>query len=115
MRKIFIYSLLVAFAVLSSCKDKEPDRSKECNIESFTTGGQNWAISGLNITVIFPKGTNVNSLSPVIEISKGASVSPKSGVAQDFSNDKVVKYTVTAEDGKTEKTYTAKATVSTSN
>jgi len=112
MRKLFIYSLLVTAAVLSSCKGKEPVKSNECNIESFTVDGKDWTISGLNITAIFPKGTNVNSLSPVIKVSQGASVSPKSGVAQDFSNDKAVTYTVTAEDGKTKKTYTAKATVS---
>ena len=67
------------------------------------------------ISATYPKGTNVNNLSPVIRVSDKATISPASGVTQDFSNDKAVTYTVTAEDGKTSKTYTAKATVSTSN
>ena len=42
-------------------------------------------------------GANVASLTPTIEISNAASVMPRSGVAQDFSNN--VSYTVTAENG----------------
>ena len=115
MNKYFIYSFLAASIFLSSCKDNEPPVSKECEIESFNAGGKDWTISGLNITTIFPKGTNVSNLTPVIRVSDKATVSPASGVTQDFSNEKAVTYTVTAEDGKTKKTYTAKATVSTSN
>jgi len=115
MNKLFVYSLLVAAIVLASCKGKEPGLSKECDIISFSAGSKDWTISGLNISTIFPKGTPVNNLSPVIRVSDKATISPASGVTQDFSNDKAVTYTVTAEDGKTKKTYTAKATVSTSN
>lgn len=39
------------------------------------------------------------ALVPTIEVSEGATVVPASGEAQDFSNGKVVTYTVTAEDG----------------
>ncbi len=52
----------------------------------------------------------LNALKPIIEVSKGAKVSPASGVAQDFSGEKEVKYTVTAENGNT-KVYTAKVKV----
>lgn len=45
-------------------------------------------------------------LSPVIKISDKATVTPASGVEQDFSNNKRVTYTVIAEDG-TMKTYIA--------
>jgi len=59
------------------------------------------------IAVEVPYGTNVTALSPTIEFSDGAEVSPASGVAQNFTNP--VKYTVTAEDGsKTEYTVTVK-------
>ena len=115
MRKLFIYSLLAVSIVLSSCKDNKPGPSPECEIISFTAGGKDWTISGLSITTIFPKGTNVSNLSSVIRVSDKATVSPASGMAQDFSNEKAVTYTVTAEDGKTKQIYTAKATVSISN
>ena len=116
MNKLFVYSLLVAVIVLASCyKEPDPEKSKECEILSFSAGGKDWTISGLNITTLFSKGTNVSNLTPVIRVSDKATVSPASGVTQDFSNDKAVTYTVTAEDGKTKKTYTAKATVSASN
>jgi len=115
MNKLFIYSLLVVVVTIVSCKGKEPEPSKECEILSFSAIGKDWTISGLNISTIFPKGTNVNNLTPVISISPKASIEPASGVAQNFSDGKEVKYTVTAEDGKTKKTYTAKATVSASN
>lgn len=44
-------------------------------------------------------GTNMNDLAPTITVSEGATISPNSGVAQDFTNSLV--YTVTAEDGTT--------------
>jgi len=42
-------------------------------------------------------GTNVTALVPTIEVSENATISPESGVAQDFSNP--VEYTVTAQNG----------------
>ena len=113
MRKLLVYSLLVAVIVFASCY-KQPGPIPPCEIFSFSAGGKDWTISGLNITALFPKGTNVSNLSPIIVVSEGASINPGSGVPQDFSNDKTVTYTLTCKDGKT-KTYTAKATVSASN
>jgi len=113
MRKLLVYSLLVAVIVLASCY-REPGPIPLCEILSFSAGGKEWTISGLNITALFPKETNVSNLSPIILVSEGASINPGSGVPQDFSNDKTVTYTLTCKDGKT-KTYTAKATVSASN
>jgi Domain of unknown function (DUF5018) len=51
------------------------------------------------ITATVPAGTDVTKLVPTITISDKATVSPATGVAQDFS--KEVSYTVTAEDGST--------------
>jgi len=45
------------------------------------------------------KAAYLTALVPTIEVSAGATVVPASGEAQDFSNGKVVTYTVTAEDG----------------
>ena len=63
----------------------------------------------MTITVNVPFGTDVTALTPEIEISAGASVSPASGEAQDFSQP--VKYTVTAEDGITRQEYQAAVVV----
>ena len=51
------------------------------------------------ITALLPAGTDVTKLVPTITVSDKATVSPATGVAQDFS--KAVSYTVTAEDGST--------------
>ncbi|GAB2596825.1 DUF5018 domain-containing protein [Spirosoma areae] len=51
------------------------------------------------ITALLPAGTDVTKLVPTIMVSDKATISPATGVAQDFS--KAVPYTVTAEDGST--------------
>lgn len=61
-----------------------------------------------NISVTFPRLTDVKALKPVITVSPAAMVSPASGIAQDFS--KPVVYTVKAEDGTTQ-TYTVSSAV----
>ena len=60
------------------------------------------------IGIIVPYGADVTNLTPVIMISSGASVSPASGVAQDFTNP--VKYTVTGADNSTQ-VYTVAAII----
>ena len=56
-------------------------------------------INSNEIRHAFPSTVDLTSLTPEITISEKAIISPKSGVAQDFS--KEVVYTVTAEDGST--------------
>jgi hypothetical protein len=51
------------------------------------------------VNAIVPYGTNLGSLAPTITVSPGATVSPASGEAQDFSGPVI--YTVTAENGST--------------
>ena len=63
----------------------------------------NATISGKKIEAVIPSGTNITALVPGIVVSESATVSPASGVAQDFSSPLV--YTVTATDGTT-KEYT---------
>ncbi|MDR1865442.1 MAG: DUF5018 domain-containing protein [Bacteroidales bacterium] len=111
---IFLAVLLTATTVMLSCKSKDDAKSSSCNIESFKVGNDTWEISGTNITHLYPKGTTQTPLTPVITVSDKATVSPASGVEQqDFFTASGVRYTVTAEDGSTQKVYTAKATVST--
>ena len=51
------------------------------------------------IEIEVPAGTDITCLAPTVEVSEGATLSPESGVAQDFS--KPVVYTVTAINGTT--------------
>ncbi len=90
-----IYSVTVT-AALNSAKD----------ITGFTILGVSGTISGNNISLTVPYGTNLSSLTPTIAMT-GASLSPASGVAQNFTNP--VTYTVTAADSTT-KTYTVTVT-----
>lgn len=84
-------------------------------IVSFTIPGQigNTNIDQQNnsITVFMPSGTNLTSLTPTIIIT-GVSVSPSSGVPQNFTNP--VQYTVTAADNST-RTYTAQVQITSTN
>lgn len=64
----------------------------------FVPGEYALTWNDFSINVLVPYGTELNPLIPVFTF-KGFSVSPGSGVAQDFT--KPVKYTVTAEDGST--------------
>ncbi|MCA2001587.1 MAG: hypothetical protein LDL51_06965 [Chloroflexi bacterium] len=66
---------------------------------SFASPPAVGVISGNNITVMVPYGTNVTALVPTI-VHNGVSVSPDSGVAQNFTNP--VTYTVTAADSTTQ-------------
>ena len=74
-------------------------------ITSFNINGVLGSINHTNgtISVVMPYGTDVSKLVPVISGNNIASITPGSGVMQDFS--KPVTYTVTLTDGTT-KTYT---------
>ena len=100
-----IYALCVLFLALACKKDNDetPLLSSEKNILSFTftVEGTTYSstISNTTITAQLPEDANLTSLTPTITFSKGATVTPNSGIAQDFS--KEVSYTVTAEDKST--------------
>lgn len=83
-------------AALSSAKD----------ITSFKIGEAVGAITGTDIAVEVPAGTDVTAVTPDIVASDKASVTPTGD--QDFTDP--VQYTVTAEDGST-KVYTVTVTV----
>lgn len=73
------------------------------SILSFSYGSISATISGTNITLNVPFGTDVTALKPSIEVSPFATVSPQSDTAQDFTNP--VQYTVTAQN-KSQQVYT---------
>ncbi|MEZ0608527.1 PQQ-binding-like beta-propeller repeat protein [Fibrella sp. WM1] len=106
--------LVLLLGLVTACK-KDPDpvaKNSAKAITSFTFGSLSPAVvatvSGNTITGTLPLGTSLSSLAPTIVVSDKATVSPASGVAQDFS--KPVVYTVTAEDGSTQ-AYTATMSV----
>jgi hypothetical protein len=80
------------------------------NITSFSLVGVEAIISGTNISVTVPYGTNITSLIPSITHT-GTSILPAVGLAQDFSSPII--YTVTAQDGSTQD-YTVTVTVASS-
>ena len=86
--------------------------STEAEILSFTVEGQasEEVINSQNATVVLRvmPGTDLTALVPQITISLGATIDPASGVAQDFSQP--VQYTVTAQDGVTQKIWTVTIT-----
>ena len=77
-------------------------------ITAFSINGTQGHISGTDITLELPEGTDLTALVPEITVSQGAVVSPESGVAQDFTSP--VTYTVTGADGKT-RVYTVTVTL----
>jgi hypothetical protein len=117
--KMAFVSLFAVVALCSCSKDEDDNidsdkssKSAACEILLFNVNGEEWNISGTNITPPYPPaGTAEIILTPFIELSPGATVNPPSNTAQNFFVEQGVTYTVTAEDGKTKKTYIAKATV----
>jgi len=105
--------ILLLIFVTGGC-GKYGEQSSEKQVLSFkfeTTVPAVTAIIDQNlhtITATVPSGTNLSSLVPTITLSSGASVSPESGVAQNFTLP--VTYTVTAEDA-SQATYVASITI----
>ncbi len=82
-------------------------KSSADTMSSFSVDGvtENLCGSCQDFTVKVPLGTNLTNLTPDVAVSAGATVSPASGIAQNFTNP--VAYTVTAQDGVTSQTYVA--------
>lgn len=87
-------------------------QTKEITSFRFDDFGVNGTINGPNVSVSVPNIVNLTALVPTIN-HNGKSVSPASGVAQNFSSGPI-QYTVTAEDNATF-TYTVTVTVSSTN
>ncbi len=84
-------SIVTAIPVLSSGKD----------ILTFVFPGQlDTVISGTNIGLTVPTGTNVTALAPTFTVSPNATASPASGTALNFTSAQT--YTITAEDTTTQ-------------
>jgi len=77
--------------------------SADCDMLGFNWSVYRGMISGTNVTLTVPYGTNLTSLNPTCTVSPGATVSPASGSANNFTNP--VSYTVTTQDGTASRIY----------
>jgi hypothetical protein len=106
---IAMMAVVVAFSACGGSKDK----SDACDITKFTVAGKDFTITGTNIAGIYektgPDAWSAVGSAPTIVFSEKASISPLPTVGQDFTVTGGVKYTVTAESGKTQ-VYTVTAT-----
>lgn len=98
-------SLIILFSLLliNCSKDDESKLSFENKIISFKITGNDEEFNGVidqsskTITVTTSNLDFSNSITPIIEISNNASISPSASTSQNFSQN--VQYTVTAENG----------------
>lgn len=101
MKNLFFIALCIS---LLSCK---PVLESGNEITSFKFQEIDQAdmatISNDTVSIVVPSTTDLTALTPIIEVSPKATISPASGVKQDFS--KPVFYTVTSEAG-TKKSFT---------
>ena len=98
-------SIILVLSILSCNNDNStnPVQSSEKQILSFNFESiKNPVIGSIDqkaktIVLTVPFGTNITNLIPTITVSDSATVTPSSGVAQNFTNS--VNYTVIAQDG----------------
>lgn len=106
MKTITKFSILIFFLTMTfACKKDDVvvvPKSSAKEISTFSISGVAGTIDATARTIkaSVPAGTDATKLAPTITISDKATVSPASGVSQDFT--KSVNYTVTAEDGTTQ-------------
>lgn len=96
------FLLLITLGLVTSCSNIHND------ITTFSINGVAATINDISITVALPAGTSVTALRPNIIVSDGATVSPASGTAVDFTAPVI--YTVTGLN-KATKQYVAMVTV----
>jgi hypothetical protein len=104
--RLFTLVLTVSATLISSCTTSEEPKpkSEENSILEFKIQGKLATIvererNESTITIQFTGPMDVTALAPEIQVSPGATVSPASGEAQDFTG--YVTYEVTAENGTT--------------
>jgi hypothetical protein len=87
--------MLMSAIIFAGCSNGTTASSEKA-ITSLTIGDAKGEISGQAITITVPYGTDLTTLTPVIEFV-GTAVVPASGAPQDFTNPAT--YRVLAEDG----------------
>jgi hypothetical protein len=106
MRRIeILFMVFVTAIIFNGCEKEEnleKDKSNEKEIVTFDASSISGSINENDhtINIAVPYGTDVSATAPSITVSSGATISPESGTAQNFTDP--VTYTVTAEDGSTQ-------------
>lgn len=109
-KMLLVLALAVGFNACTA--EDEPALSNDASITAFAIKGLTTAtvvINGTDIAVTVPFGTNVAALEPEITAAANATVNPKVTGPMNFTAP--VSFIVTAQDGKTKKTYKATVTV----
>ncbi|MDR1880056.1 MAG: DUF5018 domain-containing protein, partial [Tannerellaceae bacterium] len=110
MKLSYITLFFLFLVACAGCIQDEP-LSPYADITAFSLPENvrlsNATINQTNISVMVRKTADLSAIVPVIEISEGATIYPEIGTSQDFS--KNVQYTVTAADGKHQRTFTVQA------
>ncbi|MCV6630526.1 MAG: DUF5018 domain-containing protein [Flavobacteriaceae bacterium] len=114
MKRLNLHSslfLLLFIALTISCSkdDDMEELSNEAEITNFKINNITATITGTDIAITLPNGANASSLSAVATISENATIDPDPKISADYSKPK--KFTVTAQDGNTKKTYTTTVTI----
>lgn len=97
-RKLSIVALLVAMLGVIGCSStvsEQLDMPEEIAILSFMVDGTEATIQADTIRLTLPRGTNLRAIAPDIELTAGASVTPRSGEVVNFSQHPV-NYRVTS-------------------
>lgn len=110
LSKLFIiYSLFSGILMASCIKDEAPNAEADITGISFKDNILASVRFNLNpsyddklqaypILIRVKEGTSLSKLSPLFELTPGATISPENGSEHDFSDGKRVRYTVTSED-----------------
>ncbi len=97
---VLVAVCVVVVGLLAGCEDQTED-NYGCQILSFRLAGL--GVDGAidqkheTITLTVPAGTDLSQLTPIIVVSDGATVTPRSGVTQDFTSP--IHYKVVSENG----------------
>ena len=113
MKKRANYILPVLFIILiffAGCEEKDGilnDEGFEAEITTISVEGMlgepllDDLIVRAFLTITVGEEEDLSAVSPVIETTQGTTISPASGTAHDFREDKTVTYTITAVNGRT--------------
>lgn len=114
LNKLFILYSLLGILITSCIQDEAPNAEADITGISFETDilansyidlnpSYDEVLNAYPIQINVKKGTDVTNLSPMFELTPGATINPASGSNQDFTTS--VFYTVTSADKKWQRTY----------
>lgn len=104
-RKLYMLSLAAVLGILVACKDDDSIAPGEASMISFDVDEIKGSINEAEktVTLELPATADITAVTPTVVVSEGATVSPASGEAVDFTEP--VDYTVTDQSGTITNTY----------